>query len=148
MPEADSAEAKQYAIRLLFSLQAQHPEKFAVPPLSLATLNWNALLICTLIEALVVVVLWFTRPPVSPGSTVSQFVYSLLFGLGAIAALRVKGYRKLLLLSPSLLAMILCETIVPRLVETTSHSIGTYLCGYFCGMLLMISAFTPRRRSG
>jgi len=146
VPDADSAEAKQYAIRLFMSLRAQHPERFAIPPLSLATLNWNALLICALMEAVVLLVFCYFRPPVAPASTISQFAYSLLFGMGVVAALRVKGYRKLLLLAPAVVAAILCEMIIPRLVPTTTHAIGPYMCGYFCGMFLMISAFTPGRK--
>jgi len=60
---------------------------------------------------------------------------------------RVKGlWKRLLLLAPSLVVMILSETIVPRLTEASSHSMGPYLCGVFFGILLMVSAFNPRRR--
>jgi hypothetical protein len=146
VPDAGLTEANQYVTRLFYGLRAQHPDKFRPPPLSLATLNWNAFLICSLFEAVVVAVLWFAMPPSYPASAVSQFAYSLLLGMGVIAGLRVKGYRKLLLLAPSLALMILSETMVPRLAGTSSHSMGPYLFGFFFGIFLMVSAFTPRRQ--
>ena len=45
MPDAGSAEAKQYVIRLFGQLRAAEPGKFAPPPLSLATLNCANMLI-------------------------------------------------------------------------------------------------------
>ena len=77
---------------------------------------------------------------------VSQFAYSFLFGMGLMAGGRVKGlWKRMLLLVPALAVMILSEAIVPRLVEGSSHSTGLYLCGFFFGIFLMVSAFTPRR---
>jgi hypothetical protein len=146
VPDAGLTEANQYVTRLFHALRAQHPDQFGPPPLSLATLNWKAFLICSLIEAVVVAVLWFAMPPSYPASAVSQFAYSLLLGMGVIAGLRVKGYRKLLLLAPSLALMILSETMVPRLAGASSHSMGPYLFGFFFGVFLMVSAFTPRRQ--
>jgi serine/threonine protein kinase len=147
VPDAELAEAKQYVIRLYLTLRAEHPEKFAVPPLSLATLNWNAVLVCAAIEAVVLGVLWFVMPPSHPVSAGSQFAYSFLFGLGLTAGLRVKGrWKRLLLLAPALAVLILSETILPRLVDASSHSTGTYVCGVLFGILLMASAFNPRRR--
>jgi hypothetical protein len=64
-----------------------------------------------------------------------------------VAGLRVTGlWKRLLMLAPSLVVMILSETIVPRLVEASSHSTGPYLCGVFFGIFLMVCAFNPRRR--
>jgi hypothetical protein len=146
VPDAGLGEAKQYVVRLFFTLRAQYPDKFATPPLSLASLNWNAILICAAIEAVFLGVLWFAMPPSHPASAISQFVYSLLFGIGVIAGMRVKGLWKLLLLAPAVAVMILSEVIVPRLAEASSHSIGPYLLGFLFGPLLMVSAFTPRRR--
>jgi hypothetical protein len=146
VPEAGVPEARQYVIRLFGTLRAEEPEKFAPPPLSLATLNGNAVLICAAIEAAVLAVLWLTMPPARPASAVSQFAYSLLFGMGLMAVGRVKGSRKVLLLAPSLVVMILSEMIVPRLAGSSSHSIAVYVCGFFFGIFLTVSAFTPRRR--
>jgi hypothetical protein len=147
VPNASPKEAKRYVSALYLVLRHQHPEKFAPRPLSLATLNWGVMWTCALIEAVILGVLWLAMPPSCPVSAVSQFAYSLLFGLGLIAGGRVKlVWKRLLLLVPALAAMILCEAIVPRLVEATSHSPGPYLCGFFCGVSLMLSVCTPRRR--
>ena len=147
VPDASLKEARRFVFALWAGLRALHPEKFAPPPLSLATLNWKAMLICGLIESIILGVLWNAMPPSYPASAVSQFAYCLLFGMGVIAGLRVKGlWKRLLLLAPSLAVMILSETIVPRLAEVSSHSMGSYLCGGFFGILLMVSAFNPRRR--
>jgi tRNA A-37 threonylcarbamoyl transferase component Bud32 len=171
VPDASFKEARRFVLALWMAFRAQQPGKFAPPPLSLATLNskaivieaaWleaasnplslatlnsKAMLICALIESIILGVLWYAMRPSYPASAGSQFAYSLLFGMGVIAGLRVKGlWKRLLLLAPSLVVMILSETIVPRLTEASSHSMGPYLCGVFFGILLMVSAFNPRRR--
>ena len=144
VPDAGPKEADQYVARLRESLRAQHPDKFVPPPLSLATLNWKVMGICALIEAVILGVLWFMMPPSYPASAVSQFACSFLFGMGLMASMRVKGFwKRMLLLAPALAVMILSETIVPLLVEASSHSIGSYLCGVFFGIFLMVSAFNP-----
>ena len=142
-PDADLAEAKQSVMRLFVSLRMQHPEKFVPPPLSLATLNWNAMLLCALVEAGLLGVLWYMTPPSHPALAVAQFACSFLFGMGVIAGLRVKGWwKRMLLLTPAVAAIILSEAVVPRLAET-SHSVGAYLCGFFFGILLMLFGFNP-----
>jgi serine/threonine protein kinase len=147
VPDASLKEARRHVLALWMAFRAQQPDMFAPPPLSLAALNPNTMLICALIESIILGVLWFVMPPSYPASAVSQFAYSFLFGIGLIAGLRVKGlWRRLLLLAPSLVVMILSETIVPRLTEASSHSMGPYLCGVFFGILLMVSAFNLRRR--
>ena len=101
-------------------------------------------MLCATFEAVILAVLWYVMPPSHPASAVSQFAYSFLLGLGLIAGLRVKGlWKKLLLLVPALAAMILCETIMPRLAEALPHSPGPYMCGIFFGILLMASGFNP-----
>jgi hypothetical protein len=148
VPDAGLTEARQYVFGLYRSLRRQDPEKFAPPPLSLATLNWRGFAICALIEAAVVGIWWLLMPPAHPASFVSQFAYSLLLGMGLLAGGRVKSRTaKLLLLVPSITLLILSETIVPRLSAAASHSIGTYLCGFFFGIALTASAFlNPRLR--
>ena len=146
VPDASFKEARRFVLALWMVLRAEQPGKFAPPPLSLATLNSKAMLICALIESIILGVLWYGMRPAYPASAGSQFAYSLLFGMGVIASLRVKGlWKRLLLLAPSLVVMILSETIVPRLTEASSHSMGQYVCGVFFGILLMVSAFNPRR---
>ena len=146
-PQASLAEAKQYVLHLFLSLRRQHPEKFAPPPLSLATMNWKGIGICVAIEAIALIELWFRyATPSHSLSTVSQFAYSFLLGMGLIAGLRVKGYwKRLLLLIPALVVMIVSETIVHRLAEASSHSPGPCLCGFFFGMVLMMSGLRSLR---
>jgi tRNA A-37 threonylcarbamoyl transferase component Bud32 len=145
VPDAGLAESSEYVHRLAASLRAQHPGKFTPPPLSSAFFDWKAVGKCVLIGSVVLGALWFVRPPSHPASAVSQFAYSLLFIMGTMAGLGVKGYWKLLLLAPSLVGMILSETILPRLTESPSHSIGPYLCGVCFGMFLMAYAFNFAR---
>ena len=105
------------------------------------------MLICALIEAVILGVLWSVMPPSYPASAVSQFAYSFLFGMGLMAGLRVKGFwKRMLLLVPALAVMILSEAIVPLLAEASSHSIWSYFFGFFFGIFLMICGFNPRRR--
>jgi tRNA A-37 threonylcarbamoyl transferase component Bud32 len=168
VPDARLMEARRFVLALWMALRDQQPDKFAPPPLSLAklnpkamlgkfappplsqaTLNPKAMLICALSESIILGVLWYTMRPSDPASVGSQFACSFLFGMGVIAGLRVKVlWKRLLLLAPSLVVLILSETIVPRLAEASSHSTGPYLCGVFFGILLMVAAFNPRRRKG
>ena len=99
VPDADVAEANQYVGRLAESLRAQHPGKFVPPPLSLATLNWKAMGICGLIEAVILGVLLYALPLSSPVLAIPQFAFSLLFGMGLVAGLRLKGFWKWMLLA-------------------------------------------------
>ena len=143
-PEAGWAEARRQVIGLFHSLRAQDPDKFVPPPLSLATLNWKTLGIRALTATVILGVLWYLTPPSSPVSAVSQFAYSFLFGMGWMAFTSVKGFwKRMLLLAPALLVMILSEAIVPRLAESSSHSPGPYLFGFFFGSALMASGFNP-----
>jgi hypothetical protein len=147
VPKAGWAERLQYLTDLEKSLQAQHAGKFVPPSLSLATVNWKAMGIAILIEAVILGVMWFAEPPAHPVSAVSQFACSFLFGMTARACLSVKGrWKRLLLCTPALVAMILSEIIVPRLAEASSHSVGRYLFGVSFGVLLMGSASIPRRQ--
>ena len=133
---------RQLTAEQIESLLAKHPDKFVLPPFSLATLNWYSLLRLALIEAVCLGVLWYAMPPSHPASAVSQFAYSFLFGMGLTACLRVKGFwKRLLLLIPALALMILSEAIVPRLAEASSHSPGPYLYGFLFGILLMLFGF-------
>ncbi len=63
VPDASLAEAHQYALRLADTLRAQNPGKFSPRPLSLATLNWPALIICAFIEVILAGIAWFAFPP-------------------------------------------------------------------------------------
>ncbi len=146
VPDAGLTEASEYVHRLAASLRAQYAGKFTTHPLSSAFFDWKAVGKCVLIGSVILGALWFVRPPSHPASAVSQFTYSLLFVVGTIAGLIVKGYWKLLLLAPSLVVMILSETVLPRLTESPSHSIGPYLCGVCFGMFLMAYAFNFARR--
>jgi hypothetical protein len=148
VPGAGWREANRYVIRLFQTLQAQEPDKYGPPPMSLATLNWKALLIWALILAVMFGAWWFSGLPPYPASALSQFVYSSLFGMGLIASLRVQGFwTRLLVLTPALAVMIFSETVVPLLTDAFSHFVELHVWGFFYGILLMLSAFHPRRRS-
>src|SRR5947209_8272052 len=100
-------EANQYVIGLAESLRAQHPGKYVPTPLSLATLNWNALLICALIEAAILGVLWAMMPCPDPMSFLAQLAAAMLFGMGILAGTRVRGFwKRLLLLLPAMVVML------------------------------------------
>ncbi len=143
LPDLGQVEAGQYVDRLFDSLRAQDPGKFVPPPFSLAALYWHNLLIGAVMEAIVLGVLWFKIPPSHPASAVSQFAYSFLFGMGLRAGKRHGLWKRLLLLTPALAAMILSETIVPRLAGASSHSLGHYLCGVVFGAFLMAFVVNP-----
>jgi len=145
VPDASLPEASQYVTRLAESLRAQHPGKFVPPPLSLATLNWKAVLICAAIEAVVLGVLWIAMPPAYPAAAVVQFTLSLLFGMGLIAFGRVKGKRRRLFVAVVAI-MSVGGPFMLSLLEAASYPSWLYFWGFFFGIFLMISAVTPRRR--
>jgi predicted Ser/Thr protein kinase len=146
VPQAGWAERFQYLTDLGKSLQAQHPGKFVPPSLSLATVNWKAMGIGVLIEAVILGVVWFAEPPAHPVSAVSQFACTFLFGMASMAFMRVQGFwKRILLFAPALVVLILGEALVPLLVEESSHSFWSYFFGFMCGRFLMDSGLPPPR---
>jgi tRNA A-37 threonylcarbamoyl transferase component Bud32 len=138
VPKAGWAERVQYLTDLRESLRAQDPDKFAPPPLTLATLNWKAMGINVLIEVVILGVVWFAAPPAHPVSAVSQFACTFLFGMASMAFMRVQGFwKRILLFAPALVVLILGEALVPLLVEESSHSFWSYFCGFMCGRYLI-----------
>ncbi len=147
VPDAGLAEASQYVLRLAESLRAQHPGKFVPPPMSLGTLNWNAIRICAALEALALPVLWFALPVEQPAVFASRFAYTYLFGVGLLAGGRVNGFwKRMALLIPSFLALAVSEALVPQPADgSSSHSLVAYMTGIFGGFFLMVCGFTRRR---
>jgi len=146
VPQAGWAERFQYLTDLGKSLQAQHPGKFVPPSLSLATVNWKAMGIGVLIEAVILGVVWFAEPPAHPVSAVSQFACTFLIGMASMAFMRVQGFwKRILLFAPALVVLILGEALVPLLVEESSHSFWPYFFGFMCGRHLMDSGLPPPR---
>jgi tRNA A-37 threonylcarbamoyl transferase component Bud32 len=143
MPSAGLAEARQYVIQLFGTLRAQHPERFAPPPLSLATLNWKALGIGALFEAAFFGTWWVALPPTYPTLTAAVFTGCLCAGAGFIWGLRMTGFRKVLVLIGAFVVMILSMTIVPHQFEG-SLSAGPFVGGMISGMVLMLCAIHPR----
>ena len=148
VPDADLAEARDFVVRLAESLRAQHPGKFVPPPLSLATLNWHALLICALIETVVLAVIAIVMPPSYPAASVSQFSFGLLFGMALMAGMRVRGFwKRMLLLVPAMVVLTVGGAVVGLSETDQSHLLGWYLAGLVSGLCLLGSAFTRRRRT-
>jgi len=148
VPGAGLGEAQQFVIRLFEKLRTQEPNKFLPPTLSLTRLNWNALLICASIEAVILAVWWFMMPPSHPGWFVSELVSSVLLGIGSMAGTRVKSvWQRLLLLTPALAAFAFHVTLLPRFAEVGIYSLGPFISGYVAGSFLVLSAFNRRRRS-
>jgi len=150
VPDAGPAEAHQYVLRLADSLRAQHPGKFVPPPLSLATLNWNAMLLCVVIAAVILGVFWIIMPPSYPAWSAAQIACGFLFGLGLMAGVRVKGFwQRMLLLGPAIAATVLVEAIMSYSAGfffAPTRSVAAYTFGFFFGLFLMGSGFTRRRR--
>jgi Protein kinase domain len=145
IPEAGLAEATFYVNRLFDTLHAREPNRYIRAPLPLTALNWKAALICALLEAVVLTVIWFAAPPAHPVSTVASFAYTFLFGVGVMAGARVKGFwKRVLLLTPALAVGILAEILVSSAGESTPRTVAPYVFGYVCGVLLMAAAFNQK----
>jgi tRNA A-37 threonylcarbamoyl transferase component Bud32 len=146
VPDAGLLEAREFVLRLADTLRAQDPVKFALPPLSLATLNWQAILICAVIEAVVFALLWVLMPSPAPLAFAYDFTTGLLFGMGMIAGLRMKGFwKRMLLLAPALAMMVSRSLFVPSVTDVFDATRG-FLPGIPFGVCLMVSGFTRRRR--
>jgi hypothetical protein len=132
-PDTGREEANQYVIRLWESLRAQYPGRFALPSLSLRSLNWRAT--------------WAIWPQAHAPAFVSKFACFFLFGMGMIASTRVKGLgKRMLLIVPTTAAMMLSNAIVPSVTDSPSLSTPPHAYGVFFGISLMLAGFTPRRR--
>ena len=142
-PEASEAEARAYVHLLAGSLRQQRP-------LSLAALNWKAMLKCVAAEALVLGAWWLMLEQSSSPSDLSRFAYSFLFGMGLPASGAVKGIWRWMPWFAALLMMAVCETIWFYSTEAPSvWAAWFFICvGFLCGNFLMVSGITPRRRGG
>jgi tRNA A-37 threonylcarbamoyl transferase component Bud32 len=146
VPDAGFLEANQYVVRLAESQRALHPGKFVPPPPSLSRLNWRALLICAVLEAVAIAVWWVISTPAHPGWVAAELTCAFLFGAGLLACGRVKGFwKRFLLVAPAIVGMILCVVIRWYSDRASSQSAAVALVGFFGGFFLMVSAFTRRR---
>ncbi len=146
VPEAALAEAHQYVIRLFNTLRAKEPDKFVLPTLSLATLNWKNMLRLALIEAVILGVWWYLMPPSHPASAIVQFSGGLFMGMGGIAGTRVKGLWKVfLLVLPGAAASTLGVAIAPHPAEGSSYTPVAFMAGIVFGIILISSGFKSLR---
>jgi serine/threonine protein kinase len=146
VPDAGIGEANQYVLRLAETQRAKHPGKFVPPSWSQFRLNGRAMLICGVIEAAVFGVWWVISSPAYPGWVAAQLGCTFLFGVAVLACARVKGHwKRALLLVPPIVATIVCE-VLRFYSADTSDRVLVAIIGFFGGFLLMVSAFTPRRR--
>ena len=147
VPDANLGEAKDYAIRLAASLREQNPGKFVSPRLSLSSLNWKAMAICTAIAAVVFGVLWVIIPPANPTAFVFKFSFPFLLMVGLLAQARVRGsWKRIALLIPVMAIMVISAKILPHQIDSSTSSMTSYFFGFFFGIFLMLSGFTPRRK--
>jgi hypothetical protein len=131
------ADAMLIVMNLGKKLQAEQPDKFALPPLSPANLSRNGMLICILIEAGVIAVLWHFNRPSYPFAAVLVFAYSFLFGTACMAFTRVKGIgKRFLLIVPGLLVMLVSEIALHPIAEQW-RTFSPYMLGFFSGIMLM-----------
>ena len=137
-----------YVVRLAESLRAQHPGKFLPPPpMSLARLNWKAMLICAVIEAVILGLLWAVMLPPHPAWFAAEIACGFLSALGLTAGLRVKGFWKLMLLMvPTTVVMVSGMAIVTYSAAVSTESAAACVFVFFFGLFLMVSGFTPRRQ--
>lgn len=145
VPDAGLMEATQYVLGLAASLRAQHPGKFVPLPLSLATLNWHAMLICAVIEAVLLGVWWTIMAPAHSVWNAAQFACTFLFAMALLACGRVQGFwKRMLLLVPAIVLLAVSEVIRSNSANASSRSVTAY--GIICGGFLLASGFKRRRR--
>jgi len=106
--------------------------------------------ICALIEAVLLGVWWYVMPPSHPGWLVAEFGCGFLFALALMAGLRVKGFEKLtqlmLLMVPATVGMVSGMAIMTHSAGGSARSAAAYVCVFFFGVFLMVSAAPTRRR--
>lgn len=106
VPDAGFFES-EHNVRQLFPTLCPETPNTSVPPLSLNTLNWRAVILCAVIGGTLVGAACFSFPPAAPATVLGHFATGLLFGMGYFASLRVEGYWKQLLpLIPALAMMV------------------------------------------
>jgi tRNA A-37 threonylcarbamoyl transferase component Bud32 len=145
VPDAGLMQAEDYVVRLAESLRGEHPGKFVPPPVSLATLNWNYMLICAVIEAVIVGVFWAIIPPPYPASFVVQLANAILFGIGLTLCMRMQGFKGALALVTVIVVIHVGGAIAEHLGDP-DFSKTTQRSGILFGIFLMVAGFTRRRR--
>ena len=147
MPKAGWAERFQYLTDLRESLRAQDPDKFAPPPLSLATLLKEMLIGAMWPAFYLGCIFWFCmKPTCDLRWIVSECACGLLIGMGLTAACtRVKSFwKQMLLLVPALVLMTVTEGIRSCLGDPSTRSVWAYLLGSVYGGAQMAFGFKPK----
>lgn len=153
-PGANYWQATDELLRLAAPLILEHPEKFVVPTMSLAALNWKALGFFLLIEGAFLAVLYLALLKVSFAWPVMWFVQSLILGAIFLGGTQVATWWKKLLLGTLGTLMMVLNLFIPMLMLNRPEHNGwalwttAFLGGSLCGLALRFMTVISRPKAG
>ncbi len=147
--DADRAEARSFVSQRFEEISRQRPREFAAAAPKLWDVNWRYMALCALIEVPIVAAFWLVMRPASPFGVAVGCGLGAAFGLGvAVGNNRLVGFRKRFLraILPLVVGLMIVAALTPYVGDRRVFGPFMYL-GIACGTALMISGFTPTRRS-
>jgi hypothetical protein len=147
VPDASDTEVECYLVRLMGELGAQHPGKFVLPPLSLANINWKGALICALIEAVLVGVVWYIIAPSHPVTAAFWFAWTFLLAVVVLTVIRAMLWsrgpkrKSRMLMVAFFLWLAIGSLISPPYWPSWSTALSglfSVILGFWCGLALMV----------
>jgi serine/threonine protein kinase len=155
---AGLAEAYRFVEHLTLQVKAEEPERYAANQPNPWRMNWRAVVICLVVEAVVLLLVRFLSGPLHPGSTASGFLGGCLLGGGlmffVIAFKKFGRFKKNVPLLSALVVVLFVGSMTltlqgPKLFAQSEASYAPFgwpwMAGLLAGICLLVSAYTPRR---
>lgn len=153
---AGLAEACRFVEHLTLQVKAEEPERYAANQPNPWRMNWRAVVICLVVEAVVLLLVRFLSGPLHPGSTASGFLGGCLLGgvlmLFAKLTYTVRFKKNVPLLSALAVGFVGSMTLTllgPKIFAQSEASYAPFgwpwMAGLLAGSCLLVSAYTPRR---
>jgi len=159
VPDAGRAEAGRFVGQLALKVEADDPERYAANQPKPWQINWRAVGICLVIEAIVVLAIWSVTEPLPLGLIALDFFGGWLFALACIApgtriapGMRFKKNwtHRLIIFSPVACFGLMIPVIGREFVLEPNASYSMFdwpfIAGIFCSVYLVASAFSRGRR--
>jgi tRNA A-37 threonylcarbamoyl transferase component Bud32 len=153
-PDAGPGAARRFVGRLALKVETEDPKRYRANQPTISQINWRAVGICLVIEAIVVLAIWSTmeQPPLD--SMATGFVCGLLSMVVLIARARIeKKSRRRLVIVLIVSGVVMITVFAPVLFMESSASYKLFswpwTVGFWGGLFPCVFAYSTRaRRAG
>ncbi|MEO1994517.1 MAG: serine/threonine-protein kinase [Planctomycetaceae bacterium] len=152
-PDAGLDEAKRFVTRLTVQVEAEDPERYAAGQVRPWDLNWRASGKCLIVEAILVLAVWWLMQPMQlhSGLMAASFFGGWVFGSGLLFSMLFKNIRtQMLVFCPvaflGVAIMVIAKSHFAEPADLQAPVVWLWFFGCFSGVALIASAKTPARR--